>query len=34
MAERGLEYPPMNRTIDSICVVEICRERLPEFLNQ
>jgi ankyrin repeat protein len=34
MAERGMEYPPMNRTIDSICIVEICRERQPEFLKQ
>lgn len=34
MAERGLEYPPMNRTLDSICIVEICKERLPGFLNQ
>jgi len=34
MAERGLEYPPMNRTLDSICVVEICKERQPEFLKQ
>ena len=34
MAERGLEYPPMNRPLDSICIVEICKERSPEFLNQ
>jgi ankyrin repeat protein len=34
MADRGLEYPPMNRTLDSICIVEICKERLPEFLSQ
>jgi ankyrin repeat protein len=34
MAERGLEYPPMNRTLDSICIVEICKERSPEFLKQ
>jgi ankyrin repeat protein len=34
MAERGLEFPPINRTIDSICIVEICRERQPEFLKQ
>ncbi|HET9217255.1 MAG TPA: ankyrin repeat domain-containing protein, partial [Terriglobia bacterium] len=34
MAERGLEAPPMNRTLDSICIVEICKERLPEFLDQ
>jgi ankyrin repeat protein len=34
MAERGMEYPPMNRTLDSICVVEICAERQPEFLRR
>jgi len=34
MADRGLEYPPINRSIDSICVVEICKERQPEFLKQ
>ena len=34
MAGRGLEFPPMNRTLDSICIVEICKERLPEFLDQ
>jgi ankyrin repeat protein len=34
MVERGLETPPMNRTLDSICVVEICKERLQEFLDQ
>ena len=34
MAARGLEFPPMNRTLDSICIVEICKERLPEFLGQ
>ena len=34
MADRGMEYPPLNRTIDSICIVEICRERQPEFLKQ
>jgi uncharacterized protein len=33
MADRGLEYPPMNRPLDSICIVEICKERLPEFLK-
>ena len=27
MAERGLPVPPTNRTIESICVVEICQER-------
>jgi hypothetical protein len=34
MAERGMEYPPMNRTLDSICVVEICKERSPDFLER
>ena len=34
MQERGIEYPPMNRTLDSICIVEICRERQPEYLKQ
>jgi ankyrin repeat protein len=34
MKERGLEFPPINRTIDSICIVELCRERQPEFLKQ
>ena len=34
MADRGLEYPPIDRPLDSICIVEICKERLPEFLKQ
>jgi hypothetical protein len=34
MEERGLEFPPINRRIDSICIVEICKERQPEFLLQ
>jgi hypothetical protein len=25
MTERGLPVPPEGRTLDSICVVEICR---------
>ena len=29
MTERGLPVPPANRIVDSICVVEICRERQP-----
>jgi ankyrin repeat protein len=33
MRERGMKPPDENRTIDSICIVEICRERQPEFLN-
>ena len=30
MAERGMPFPPANRTIESICIVEICKERLPK----
>jgi len=29
MTERGLPVPPPNRVIDSICVVELCQERVP-----
>jgi len=29
MADRGLPFPPSNRTVDSICIVELCKERLP-----
>jgi uncharacterized protein len=28
MTERGLPVPPPNRTIDSICIVELCKERI------
>jgi ankyrin repeat protein len=28
MAERGLPVPPTNRVVDSICIVEICKERV------
>jgi hypothetical protein len=28
MADRGLPVPPPDRVVDSICVVEICQERL------
>jgi ankyrin repeat protein len=28
MTERGLTVPPANRTVDSICIVEICKERI------
>jgi ankyrin repeat protein len=34
MADRGMEYPPMNRKLDSICVVELCAERQPAFLER
>src|SRR5262245_45095121 len=27
MTERGLVVPPPNRVVDSICIVEICKER-------
>jgi ankyrin repeat protein len=27
MTERGLTVPPPNRTVESICIVELCRER-------
>ena len=30
MIERGMSVPPPNRTVDSICIVEICRERTPQ----
>ena len=29
MTERGLAVPPANRIVESICIVEICRERQP-----
>jgi ankyrin repeat protein len=29
MTERGLVVPPPDRIVDSICIVEICRERVP-----
>jgi len=29
MAERNMEFPPMNRTVYSVCVVELCKEREP-----
>jgi ankyrin repeat protein len=28
MTERGMTVPPANRNVDSICIVEICRERV------
>jgi ankyrin len=28
MMERSLPVPPPNRTVDSICIVEICKERI------
>src|SRR5215468_5741357 len=29
MTERGLAVPPANRIVESICIVEICKERQP-----
>jgi ankyrin repeat protein len=34
MADRGMEYPPMNRKLDSICIVEICKERTLDYLKE
>jgi ankyrin repeat protein len=28
MTERGMDVPPVNRNVDSICIVEICKERI------
>jgi hypothetical protein len=28
MTVRGLPVPPANRNVDSICIVEICKERI------
>jgi ankyrin repeat protein len=30
MTDRGLPVPPPNRIIESICVVELCQERVPK----
>jgi ankyrin repeat protein len=30
MTERGMPVPPPNRVIESICVVELCAERVPK----
>jgi ankyrin repeat protein len=29
MGEKGMFFPPINRTVDSVCIVEICKERIP-----
>ncbi len=29
MAERSMPFPPTNRTVYSVCVVELCKERVP-----
>jgi uncharacterized protein len=30
MTDRGLPVPPPNRIVESICVVELCQERIPK----
>ena len=30
LTDRGLPVPPPNRVVDSICVVELCKERTPD----
>jgi ankyrin repeat protein len=30
MTDRGLPVPPANRVVESICVVELCQERVPK----
>ncbi|HVQ65179.1 MAG TPA: ankyrin repeat domain-containing protein [Terriglobia bacterium] len=34
MGERGMFVPPPNRDFNSICIVDICQERKPEFLEK
>ena len=29
IAERGMPFPPVNRTVYSVCIVELCKERVP-----
>jgi ankyrin repeat protein len=29
MADRSMPFPPTNRTVYSVCVVELCKERIP-----
>jgi len=29
MGDRGMPFPPINRTVYSVCVVQICKERVP-----
>jgi hypothetical protein len=30
MADRGMPTPPPNRTIDTVCIVELCDDLVPE----
>lgn len=34
MGERGMFVPPPNRDFNSICIVDICQERKPDFLEK
>jgi hypothetical protein len=34
MGERGMQVPPAIRDFNSICIVEICQERQPDFLGK
>ena len=34
MGERGMFVPPANRDFNSICIVDICKERQADFLNK
>jgi uncharacterized protein len=34
MAERNMPFPPTNRTVYSVCVVELCKERVPVTKNE
>ena len=34
MSERGMPFPPTNRTVYSVCVVELCKERVPAPAEQ
>jgi hypothetical protein len=29
MGDRGMPFPPINRSVFSVCVVQICDERIP-----
>lgn len=34
MTERNMPFPPANRTVYSVCVVELCKERVPVSKNE